>query len=60
MTYNAMIQIRKNVKLNKTNLSNEDKMEHHNQRKFEDIYNRYYIGSAYAGSRIADDYRLEF
>ena len=55
-----MIQIRKNVKLNKANLNEEDKMEQHNQRKFDDIYNRYYIGSCYAGSRIADDYYQEF
>ena len=55
-----MIQIRKNVKLNKANLNEEDKMEQHNQRKFDDIYNRYYIGAGYTCSRIADDYLLEF
>ena len=60
MTYNEMIQIRKNVKLNKANLNEEDKMEQHNQRKFDDIYNRYYIVFGYTCSRIADDYRLEF
>ena len=60
MTYNEMIQIRKNVKLNKANLNEEDKMEQHNQRKFDDIYNRYYIGAGYTCSRIAVDYLLEF
>ena len=60
MTYNEMIQTRKNVKLNKTNLNEEYEMEQHNQRKFDDIYNRYYIGAGYTCSRSAVDYLLEF
>ena len=50
MTYNEMIQIRKNAKLNKANLNEEDKMVQHNQRKFDDIYNGYYIGCGYTCS----------
>ena len=60
MTYNEMMRIRKNVKLNRTNLNEEEKIQQHNQRKFDDIYIRYYIGYGYSYSRIADDYRLEF
>ena len=56
MTYNEMIQIQKNVKLNRTNLNEVEQIQQHNQRKFDDIYIRYYIGSGYAYSRIADDY----